>query len=122
MKDAAAWRSVSALAPIANPTNCAWGQKAFQAYLGNICRGEEYDATCILLTRNESLYDNILIDQGTLDEFLEKQLKPDALKNAAKKAGQKITMNMRKGFDHSYYFVAAFIASHIEFHSTYLHV
>jgi hypothetical protein len=57
-----------------------------------------------------------LIDQGTDDEFLINQLNPPVFFDAAKKAGQKVTINMRKGFDHSYHFIAAFIESHVEFH------
>jgi S-(hydroxymethyl)glutathione dehydrogenase/alcohol dehydrogenase len=61
-------------------------------------------------------FDDILIDQGTSDEFLVGQLKPEAFENAAKKCGQKVTINMREGFDHSYHFIAAFIEAHVEFH------
>ena len=28
------YKSVSAFAPIANPINCPWGQKAFKGYFG----------------------------------------------------------------------------------------
>jgi len=117
------WRSVSAFAPICNPTNCPWGHKAFSAYLGSIDSGKDHDATCLLLSsmkENETLpsycYDDILIDQGTADNFLVEQLKPEELIKAGEQCNQKITLNMRNGFDHSYYFIAAFIESHVEFH------
>jgi S-formylglutathione hydrolase FrmB len=67
-----------------------------------------------------AVYEDILIDQGTADNFLEEQLKPEALEVAAKRSGQKITVNMRNGFDHSYYFIAQFIENHINFHAKYL--
>jgi S-formylglutathione hydrolase len=119
------WKSVSAFSPICNPTNVPWGEKAFKAYLGSIEAGKAYDATCILegLTGEGGRmlsYDNILIDQGTADNFLEEQLKPQVLVDAGQKVGQKITLNMRNGFDHSYYFIAAFIESHVEYHGRYL--
>ena len=110
------WKSVSAFAPICNPTECPWGQKAFPAYLGSIESGKDHDATSLLSAKNEALYDDILIDQGTADNFLKDQLKPEALVKAAEKCDQKITLKMRNGFDHSYYFIAAFIESHVVFH------
>jgi len=109
------WTSVSALAPICNPTLSEWGKKAFHAYLGSHDAGRPHDATCLLLNEKEPLFDNILVDQGTADEFL-KELKPEAIVEAAKKSGQTIELNLREGFDHSYHFVAAFIASHVDFH------
>jgi len=117
-----AWKSVSAFAPICNPTNCPWGQKAFPAYLGNVESGKGHDATCLLegMEKEKVLYDDVLIDQGTADNFLEEQLKPEKLVEAAKKCEQKVTLNMRNGFDHSYYFIAAFIESHVSFHGKYL--
>jgi len=113
------WASVSALAPICNPTHCPWGNKVFLAYLGSVEAGDAHDATVILSERGSPFaeFDDILIDQGTKDEFLQQQLAPNSLKEAAEKVGQKITLNMRDGFDHSYHFVAAFIEQHVDFHA-----
>jgi len=44
------------------------------------------------------------------------QLQPEKLVEAAKSVGQTITLNMREGFDHSYFFIAAFIDNHVKFH------
>jgi Predicted esterase len=118
-----AWKSVSAFAPICHPTACPWGQKAFQGYLGTVEAGKVHDATCLMESLEVPLYDEILIDQGTADDFLGKgQLLPDDLvaAAAAAKSGQKVTLNMRKGFDHSYYFIAKFIEDHVHFHAQYL--
>lgn len=123
-----AWKSVSAFAPICHPTACPWGQKAFQGYLGSVEAGKVHDATCLMeslekgsSSQKSSLYEEILIDQGTADEFLIKgQLRPDDFVSAAEKSGQKVIMNMRKGFDHSYYFIAKFIEDHVHFHAKYL--
>jgi len=114
------WKSVSAFAPIANPVDCPWGQKAFEGYLGSVDAGKAYDATLLVESPQAPMYEDILIDQGTADNFLEEQLKPEALEVAAKRSGQKITVNMRNGFDHSYYFIAQFIENHINFHAKYL--
>jgi S-(hydroxymethyl)glutathione dehydrogenase / alcohol dehydrogenase len=117
-KNPSEWVSVSAMAPICNPTDCDWGTKAFRTYLGTVSAGTEYDASCLLSDRSTSLaeFDDILIDQGTDDPFLTDQLKPGALQVAAEKCGQKISVNMRAGYDHSYHFIAAFIEDHVEFH------
>jgi S-(hydroxymethyl)glutathione dehydrogenase/alcohol dehydrogenase len=118
LKSPSEWASVSAFSPICNPTKCPWGEKAFNTYLGSVEAGQSHDATCIMDLQSTPIveFDDILIDQGTSDEFLVGQLKPEAFENAAKKCGQKVTINMREGFDHSYHFIAAFIEAHVEFH------
>jgi S-(hydroxymethyl)glutathione dehydrogenase/alcohol dehydrogenase len=110
--------SVSAFSPICNPTECPWGDKAFKAYLGSVEAGQAHDATVLLSERSTPIveYDDILIEQGEADEFLAGQLKPEAFQAAAAKCGQKVTVNMREGFDHSYHFIAAFIEDHVLFH------
>lgn len=112
------WASVSAFSPICNPTACPWGEKAFKAYLGSVEAGKAHDATELLSSRTEpTTFDDILIDQGADDEFLtQHQLLPENLITAAKKCNQTITLNMRPGYDHSYYFIASFIENHIAFH------
>jgi len=118
LKNPKEWTSVSALAPICNPTSCPWGKKAFNSYLGSVEAGSGYDASLLL---SSPLFDDILVDQGGADEFLlQGQLLPEALLSAADKCKQKITYHCRDGFDHSYFFVAACITNHIEFHATRL--
>ena len=112
------WVSVSAFAPVCNPTKVPWGEKAFKSYLGGVDSGKVHDATCLL--NQKTVFDEILIDQGSADEFLENQLSPAALAEAAKQVGQNITINMREGFDHSYHFIAAFIEDHVSFHGAKL--
>ena len=63
------------------------------------------------------VYDDILIDQGDADSFLADQLKPELLTAAATAAGQKVTLRMQPGYDHSYFFMASFIADHVAFHA-----
>lgn len=120
--DAGTWASISALAPICHPTKCPWGQKAFTNYFGSVEAGEDHDAT-ILIQRDgkASLFDDILIDEGTDDNFGKQgQLLLADLEAAAAKVGQKLTVRRQKGHDHSYYFIAAFIEDHIAFHATRL--
>lgn len=117
-KDPSSWASVSAFAPISNPTDCPWGIKAFTEYLGDVEAGEAHDATTLLKERGPFVeYDDILVDQGLDDEFLHEQLKPDKLGDAAEEVGQKITIRRHEGFDHSYYFISSFIGDHVDFHA-----
>ncbi|MGI4840838.1 MAG: S-formylglutathione hydrolase [Janthinobacterium lividum] len=110
------YRSVSAFSPISHPMKCPWGEKAFSRYLGNDrSKWREWDATVLIETASERL--PLLIDQGESDDFLETQLMPGALKQAAEKAGQPITLRLQPGYDHSYYFIATFIEEHLRHHA-----
>ena len=111
------WVSVSAFAPICHPTACPWGKKAFENYLGSVEEGKQHDATELLLQANKSLADDILIDQGTADEFLKEQLCLPDFEAAAEKVKQTVTVRNFAGMDHSYYFIAACIVDHLEFHA-----
>jgi S-formylglutathione hydrolase len=113
------FRSISAFAPISSPTRCPWGEKAFTAYLGDD-RGawESHDAARLIEGGAAAgRYDDILVDQGDADPFLAEQLKPELLAEAARAAGQRLTLRMQPGYDHSYFFMASFIADHIAFHA-----
>ncbi len=113
------FRSVSAFAPIASPTRCAWGEKAFSAYLGeDRADWAKHDATRLIEAGvGAGCYDDILIDQGDADPFLAEQLKPELLTAAAEAAGRKVTLRMQPGYDHSYFFMASFIDDHVAFHA-----
>jgi S-formylglutathione hydrolase len=117
------FRSVSAFAPICSPTQCAWGEKAFTAYLGaNEGEGravwDRHDAAKLIAAgAARGVYDDILIDQGDADSFLTDQLKPELLQAAADAAGQPITIRIQPGYDHSYFFMTSFIADHVAFHA-----
>lgn len=116
LKNPGLYRSVSAFAPIANPSECPWGQKAFSGYLGEDRKAwEEWDATMLILTARERL--TLLIDQGTADEFLDSQLNPDALADACEKMHHHINLRMHRGYDHSYFFIASFIDDHLDHHA-----
>lgn len=114
------YKSVSALAPIAAPMRCPWGQKAFTNYLGS---DEElwrtYDASELVLTAG--YHRSILIDQGTADPFLKKQqLLPEEFRKACEEAGQPLTLRFQVGYNHSYYFISTFIEDHIRHHANAL--
>ncbi|PZO55670.1 MAG: S-formylglutathione hydrolase [Alphaproteobacteria bacterium] len=115
------FKSVSAFAPISSPTRCAWGEKAFTAYLGsNRERWKPHDASLLIEAGNAKPFDDILIDQGLGDQFLESQLKPELLEAAAATAGQKLTVRRHEGYDHSYFFMTTYIADHVAYHAARL--
>jgi S-formylglutathione hydrolase len=108
--------SVSAFAPICNPSNGGWGQKAFSNYLGDDRNDwAEYDAAMLIGSAEEKL--PLLIDQGSEDEWLSDQLKPGALEQAAIASHYPLTLRMQEGYDHGYYFVATFIEDHLRHHA-----
>lgn len=115
------FKSVSAFSPIASPTRCPWGEKALGAYLGadrDVWRA--HDASLLIEAGKAAPFDDILIDQGTADQFLVEQLKPELLEEAARSAGQKITVRRQEGYDHSYFFIASFVSEHVAFHAARL--
>jgi len=121
MKYPALFKSVSAFAPISSPTRCPWGEKAFNAYLGADRESwKAHDAALLMEQGKAKSFDDILVDQGLGDQFLENQLKPDLLEEAATKAGQKLTLRRHEGYDHSYFFMASYIAEHVAFHAARL--
>lgn len=110
------YRSVSAFSPIVAPSQVPWGQKALATYLGNDrAAWMQYDATALVGTAAERL--PMLVDQGEGDEFLADQLKPQLLQAACEAAGYPLQLNLRAGYDHSYYFIASFIGEHVAFHA-----
>lgn len=113
------FRSVSAFAPICNPTASDWGRKQFTAYLGkDESAWAQYDST--LLMRKRGFDGPMLIDQGTADQFID-LLKPEAMAEAMATRRQGGSFRMQKGYDHSYFFVSTFIEEHIAFHAAALH-
>ncbi len=107
--------SVSAFAPIANPTASDWGRKQFAAYLGaDETLWARHDAT--LLMREQGARAPVLIDQGTSDQFLD-LLRPEALSEAMAARRQPGMFRMQAGYDHSYFFVATFMDAHVAFHA-----
>jgi S-formylglutathione hydrolase len=119
LKNPEKYRSLSAFAPICSPTRCPWGEKAFSGYLG-ADRGawRSYDAT--LLAQGSGWRSEVLVDQGTGDDFLRQQLKPELLQEAFAAAGIPLTLRYQAGYDHSYYFMASFMADHIAHHARLL--
>jgi S-formylglutathione hydrolase len=116
LKNPGRYQSVSAFAPIANPVNCPWGEKAFSGYLGDDRRSwEAWDATLLIPQVEERL--PLLVDQGTADDFLETQLHPEALADACEKHNHPIDLRMHPGYDHSYFFIASFIEDHLKHHA-----
>ena len=111
------FKSVSAFSPICNPHGSDWGRKQLGAYLGDEANWGDTDASKLVETRGWQ--GEILVDQGDADNFLE-LLKTDALIDACKAKGQKATITMRPGYDHSYWFVSTYMPDHVAFHAAAL--
>ena len=106
------YRSVSALAPIANPSAVPWGEKAFGNYLGaERAAWAAYDASELM--KKAPFPDTILVDQGLVDAFLEKQLHPEALEAT----GQQLELRRHAGYGHGYWFIQSFVADHLAWHA-----
>ena len=113
--------SVSAFSPIVAPSQVPWGEKAFSAYLGeDRAAWAEHDAVALVARAPEKL--PLMIDQGDADEFLFTQLRPELLQRACQAAGHPMVLRLRPGYDHSYYFIASFMAAHIAHHAAALRV
>jgi S-formylglutathione hydrolase len=116
MKNEDRYSSVSAFSPICNPINCPWGKKALGNYLGDdVKEWKAYDASELLKASSFKL--PILVDQGDADNFLEEQLHPQALVDAASISGANLELRMQPGYDHSYFFISSFIEEHLKFHA-----
>lgn len=116
------FRSVSAFAPIAAPTQCPWGRKAFTGYLGGDERSwQEYDATFLMKSQATAPFPSgILIDQGLDDNFLAEQLHPHLFEAACANVGQPLTLRRHAGYDHGYYFISTFVEHHLMQHARQL--
>nr|WP_255700187.1 S-formylglutathione hydrolase [Ruegeria alba] len=113
------YRSVSAFAPISNPTGSDWGRKQLTAYLGNDeSTWAKHDAT--LMMKQAGFDGPILIDTGTSDQFID-LLRPEALAAAIAERRQQATVRLQPGYDHSYFFVSSFMEDHVSFHAEALY-
>jgi len=120
MKNPGMFRSASAFSPICNPTQCAWGHKAFSGYLGDDeASWKAHDAT-ELIKQYTGPELHFLVDQGLADNFYPAQLLPENFEKACQDAGVTLTMRYHEGYDHSYYFIATFIGDHVKHHATVL--
>jgi len=119
LRNPGVFRSVSALAPIASPMNCPWGEKAFGGYLGPARESwRSYDACALIEDGHRA--SSILVDQGLDDQFLDSQLFPERLEAACKAARISLRLRLQSGYDHSYFFIASFVADHLDWHAARL--
>jgi S-formylglutathione hydrolase len=110
------FRSVSAFAPIVAPGQVPWGQKALAGYLGeDRAAWRKHDA--VALIEDGARIDDLLVDVGSADPFLEQELRPGLLERACADAGIPLTLRMQPGYDHSYFFISTFMADHLRWHA-----
>ena len=121
LRNSKAFASISAFSAIVAPMQVPWGKKAFSAYLGNnVSEWQKYDSTELLKGLDASKVPPIMMEQGLADQFLAEQLKPEIFESVVKDKGVDLTLNLREGYDHSYYFIASFIGEHFKFHAKFL--
>jgi S-formylglutathione hydrolase len=119
LRNPARYRSVSAFAPIVAPSEVPWGEKALGRYLGPDRTGwRAHDA--VALIEDGARVPDILVDQGSCDSFLERELKPDRLEAACRAADIPLTLRMQQGYDHSYFFISTFMEDHLRWHAARL--
>jgi S-formylglutathione hydrolase len=110
------FRSVSAFAPIVAPSHAPWGEKALGGYLGQDRESwRKHDA--VALIEDGARVEEILVDVGDADPFIEKELRPELLEAACEAAGIPLTLRRQPGYDHSYYFISTFMADHLAWHA-----
>ncbi|WAJ26362.1 S-formylglutathione hydrolase [Antarcticirhabdus aurantiaca] len=110
------FKAVSAFAPIVAPGQVPWGEKALTGYLGaDRAAWRRHDA--VALIEDGARLPDLLVDQGTADNFLDGQLKPELLEAACGAAGIPLTLRRQEGYDHSYYFISTFLADHLRWHA-----
>ena len=110
------FRSISAFAPIVAPGQVPWGHKALGGYLGEDRKAwRRHDA--VALIEDGARVKELLVDQGEADGFLKEQLRPELLSRACADAGIDLSLRMRPGYDHSYYFISTFMEDHLRWHA-----
>jgi len=119
LKHPGRFKSVSAFAPIVNPSEAFWSRPAFEKYLGVDPAGWRACDACLLIEDGARVAE-ILVDQGTADPFLENGLMPERLAAACERAGIPLMLNMREGYDHSYNFISTFMDDHLHWHAARL--
>lgn len=119
LKNPGLYKSVSAFAPICNPINCPWGQKAFSGYIGeDKVSWKNWDACELVAQYKGPSFSYILIDQGKDDPFLhQKQLLPENFVEACREAGVQVVLRLQEGYDHGYHFISSFVGDHIQHHA-----
>jgi len=114
------FHSVSAFAPICQPSKSPWGKKAFRYFLGEDTESWlEWDATHLIRASTQPSKHRlpILIDQGSVDAYLDQQLQPEQFITLAESIGYPLEFRMQHGYDHSYFFVASFVDDHLRHHA-----
>lgn len=116
LKNPGRFKSVSAFAPIVQPSTAGWSKPAFEKYLGSDeAAWRAYDTTSLIADGHK--VPEILVDQGTADNFLDDGLRPWLLEEACKNTDIALTLNMREGYDHSYFFISTFMDDHLRWHA-----
>ena len=114
------YRSVSAFAPIAAPSQVPWGEKALGGYLGPDRQAWRKARRRGADRGRRASLPELLVDVGDADPFLAEQLRPELLQDACAEAAIDLTLRIQPGYDHSYNFISTFMANHLAWHAARL--
>ena len=117
LKNPDKFQSISAFAPICAPMQCGWGDKVFKAYLGDDQEAWKAYDTCEIITSGQVEKTPLFVDQGTADPFLASNLRVDLLQATCAEHQHPLTVKLREGYDHGYYYIASFIDEHLQYHA-----
>ena len=96
------------------------GEKALTGYLGpDRAVWRQHDS--VALIEDGARLPPLLADRGAADSFLETELRPELLRAACDAAGIDLTLSLREGYGHSYYFISTFMEDHLRWHAQRLH-
>lgn len=113
------FRSVSAFAPICNPSASDWGRKQLAAYLGaDEDTWANHDASKLMAAKGFN--GPLLIDTGTDDPNMD-LLRPETMASAIAARRQQAIVRMQPGYDHGYFFVSSHMEEHVAFHAEALY-
>jgi S-formylglutathione hydrolase len=114
-----ALRHPSPLSPRWRPrVGCREASKPWGDSSGRTARWAEHDAA--ELVKQRRFPGVIRIDQGTADQYLDEQLRPELFSAAGAEAGQPLDLRMRAGYDHGYWFIQTFVEEHLRHHAAAL--
>lgn len=117
LKNPEKYKSVSVFAPVVHPLKSEWGIYGMPKYFGeDQALWRDHDSV-ELIKKGLKYPGEILVDQGTADDFINKHIHLEDFEAACKANGQNINIKYRDGYDHGYYYIASFIEEHIRFHA-----
>ena len=119
LKNRKYFKSLSAFSPICSLYKSNLAALALKNYFNNDSNLINSFDPIYLLKKYNNLFEDILIDVGSKDEFIEDLFINDFV-NECERVNQKVQLRKHLDYGHDYYFVQSFIKDHFDFHSNKL--